>query len=164
MSETELKIHIYGDKALRQKARPFESVGDYERALIDTMAKVMYANGGVGLAAPQLGINKQSIIVDVGEGLFKIFNPKIKARQGSTAMEEGCLSVPGITVKVKRAKRVLVEGLNEFNKKIEFWADDLFSVALQHEIDHLKGKLIVDYANVIKKLEIKRKFRQPQKK
>lgn len=164
MGETELIIHIYGDKVLRKKSQPFKSVGSEERTLIDKMAKIMYSNGGIGLAAPQVGINKQLIIVDVGQGLFKIFNPRIKAKQSSTITEEGCLSVPGISVKVKRAKRILLEGLNELNKKIDFWADDLFSVALQHEIDHLKGKLIVDHANFVKKLEIRKKFKERLKK
>ena len=163
MAATELKIHVYGDKVLRKKSQPFKSIGSEERALVDKMAKIMYSNGGIGLAAPHVGVNKQLIIVDIGQGMFKIFNPKIKAKQGSVVMEEGCLSVPGITVKVKRAKRILLEGLNEYNKEIEFWAEDLFAVALQHEIDHLKGKLIVDYANFVKKLGIRKKFKQRKK-
>jgi len=160
MKETELKIHIYGDRVLRKKSEPFKSIGNEERGLIDKMAKIMYSNGGIGLAAPQVGINKQLIIVDVGQGLFKLFNPKVKTKKGFEAMEEGCLSVPGITVKVKRPKRVFIEGIDEFNKRISFWADNLFARALQHEIDHLKGKLIVDYANFFKKLEIKNKFKK----
>lgn len=164
MKETELKIHIFGDKVLRKKSLPVKSVGSEEKALIDKMADIMYSNGGIGLAAPQVGINKQLIIIDIGRGLFKLFNPRVKKKQGKVALEEGCLSFPGISVKVKRAKRILVEGINELNKKIDFWADDLFSVALQHEIDHLKGKLIVDYANFIKKLEIRKRFRKLSKK
>lgn len=160
MKETELKIRIYGDKALRKKAEPVKSIGAQEKALIDKMAKIMYSNGGIGLAASQVGINKQLLIIDVGQGLFKLFNPKIKTRKGSDVMEEGCLSVPGILVKVKRAKRVLFEGISESNEKISFWADDLFSRALQHEIDHLRGKLIIDYANIFKKMEIRKKFRK----
>lgn len=160
MKETELRIHIYGDKVLRKKSQPVKLVGNEERDLIDKMANIMYSNGGIGLAAPQVGINKQFIIVDVGQGLFKLFNPKIKTKKGSAVMEEGCLSVPGVSVKVKRAKRVFVEGINELNKKIAFWADDLFSRALQHEVDHLRGKLIVDYVNFFRKLEIKRKIKR----
>ncbi|MFC1646522.1 peptide deformylase [Candidatus Omnitrophota bacterium] len=160
MKETELKIRIYGDKALRKKAEPVKSIGAEDKALIDKMAKIMYSNGGIGLAAPQLGVNKQLVIIDVGQGLFKLFNPKIKKKKGSDVLEEGCLSVPGISIKVKRAKKVLFEGTNESNEYISFWADDLFCRALQHEIDHLKGKLIVDYANILKKMEIKKKFRK----
>ncbi|MFC1709744.1 peptide deformylase [Candidatus Omnitrophota bacterium] len=164
MKETELKIHIYGDKALRKKSKPVKSVGKEEKALIDKMVEIMYLNGGIGLAAPQVGINKQLIIIDIGKGLFKIFNPKIKKKQGSAVREEGCLSFPGVSVKVKRPKRIFVEGINELNKRIDFWADDLFSVALQHEIDHLKGKLIVDYANFVKKIAIRKKFKKLRKK
>jgi len=160
MKETELRIHVYGDKILRKRSRPFKSVSKDERALADKMAEIMYSSGGIGLSAPQVGINKQLVIIDVGQGLFKLFNPKIKTKKGTAIMEEGCLSVPGISVKVKRAKQIFIEGLDEFNKKISLWADDLLSIALQHEVDHLKGKLIVDYANFIKKLEIKKKFKQ----
>lgn len=164
MKETELRIHIYGDKALRKKSQSVKLVGSEEKALADKMADIMYSSGGIGLAAPQVGINKQLIIIDIGQGLFKLFNPKVKKKQGAIALEEGCLSFPGISVKVKRAQRILVEGINELNKKTDFWAEDLFSVALQHEIDHLKGKLIVDYANFIKKLEINKKFKKRTKK
>jgi peptide deformylase len=164
MKETELRIHTYGDAALRKKSLSVELVGNEERALLEKMAKIMYSRGGIGLAAPQVGINKQLIIVDIGEGLFKLINPKIKMRQGSMVMEEGCLSLPNVSVKVKRAKKVFVEGIDEFNNKLSFWAEDLFSRALQHEIDHLKGKLIVDYANFIKKIKIKKVFRGESRK
>lgn len=160
MQETGLRIHIYGDKALRKKSPPVKSVSKGERELLDEMAKIMYASGGIGLSAPQVGINKQIIIVDVGQGLFKLINPKVKTKQGSFVMEEGCLSFPEVSVKVKRAKRVFVECITESNKKMSFWADDLFSRAIQHEIDHLRGRLIIDYANFFKKLEIRRKFKR----
>ncbi|MFH1621986.1 MAG: peptide deformylase [Candidatus Omnitrophota bacterium] len=163
MKEIELKIHTYGDSVLRKKSKPFNSVGNAEKVLAEKMAKLMYSSGGIGLAAPQVGINKQLVIVDVGQGLFKLFNPKVKTKTGSESIEEGCLSVPGITVKVKRPKRVFIEGINELNKKVSFWADDLFARALQHEIDHLKGKLIVDYANIFKKLGIKSKFKKSKR-
>jgi peptide deformylase len=158
MKETELKIHIYGDKVLRKRSRPVESVGSEEKALIEKMSEIMYSSGGIGLAAPQVGINKQLVIVDVGQGLFKLFNPRIRKKQGLCVMEEGCLSVPGVSVEVKRAKRIFVEGMNELSKRISFWADDLFSRALQHEIDHLRGKLIVDYANLFKRIQIRKVF------
>ncbi|NQU18661.1 peptide deformylase [bacterium] len=156
MKEIELKIRIYGDKCLRKKSAPVKMVGSEEKALLERMAEIMYSNAGIGLAAPQVGINKQIIILDVGQGLFKLINPKVKEKKGFASIEEGCLSLPGVSVKVKRAKEVFVEGIDEFNKKVAFWADDLFSIALQHEIDHLKGKLIIDYANFLKKIKIKR--------
>lgn len=160
MIETELKIRIYGDKILRKKSLPIKIVGAPERELLEKMAAIMYSVGGIGLAATQIGIDKQLAVVDVGQGLVKLINPKIKIKQGVASMEEGCLSLPEVAVNVKRAKKIFVECLDEFNKKIVFWADDLFSRAIQHEIDHLRGKLIIDYANFFKKIEIKKKFKQ----
>lgn len=163
MKETELKIRIYGDKALRKKSLAVKVVGSQERALFDQMAKIMYSQGGIGLAAPQVGIDRQLIIIDVGKGLFKLINPKIKKKKGCCVMLEGCLSLPEVSVEIKRADKVFIEGINEFNEKVCFWAEDLFSRALQHEIDHLKGKLIIDYAGFIEKLSIKRKLKTKQK-
>ena len=159
MKETEFKIHTYGDKVLRKKSGPVKVVGIKERELLAKMAELMYASSGIGLAAPQVGVNRQIIIVDVGKGLFKLINPKLKKKEGCIAIEEGCLSLPGVSVKVKRAKKILVDCCDEFNKNISFWAEDLFAIAIQHEMDHLKGKLIVDYANFIKKLEIRKKLK-----
>lgn len=159
MKETKLKLRIYGDKALRKKSLPLKSAGPAERELLSDMAQFMYAAGGVGLAAPQIGINKRLIVVDVGKGLNKFINPRIKQKQGACFLVEGCLSVPEVTVNVKRAKRVLVEALDECNNKVCVWADELFARALQHEIDHLDGKLIVDYAGILRKIAISKKFR-----
>src|SRR3989338_9197112 len=159
MKETELKIHIYGDKILRKKSLPVKIVGTQEKELLEKMASTMYSVGGIGLAAPQIGIDKQIAIVDVGQGLFKLINPKIKIKQGLVVMEEGCLSLPEVSINVKRAKKIFVECLDEFNKKICFWDDDLFSRVIQHEVDNLRGRLIVDYANFFKKIEIKKKFK-----
>lgn len=160
MKETELKIHVYANKALRKKSLLVKSIGKEEQKLLDGMAKTMYSSGGIGLAAPQVGINKQIIILDVGQGLFKLINPMVKKREGHEIMEEGCLSLPGISVKVKRAKKIFVEGVDEFNKSLSFWADDLFSRVLQHEIDHLKGKLIIDYASFLKKIKIRKELKK----
>jgi len=163
MKETELKLRIYGDKALRLKAATVKSAGNTEKQLLEEMAKIMYSNSGVGLAAPQVGINKQIIICDVGKGLCKLINPKIKKRQGACFIQEGCLSVPGVSVNVKRPKKIFVEALDEFNNKLNFWAEDMLARVIQHEIDHLKGKLIVDYANLIQRIRIRKIFSQSQK-
>lgn len=164
MKETKLKLRLYGDKALRKKSLSVKSVGAHERTLLDKMAEIMYASGGIGLAAPQVGINKQMIIIDVGQGLNTLINPKIKKKKGSWVMQEGCLSVPEVYVDIKRAKKVFVEGIDVANNKIAFWADEIFGRAIQHEIDHLRGKLIVDYVNLVKRLTIKRKFKVKTKK
>jgi len=119
----------------------------------------MYEDSGIGLAAPQVGISAQLIVADIGDGLYKLINPRIVKRQGSQAINEGCLSVPGVCIKVKRAKQVWLEALDENNCPVKLIAKDLFACVLQHEIDHLKGKLIVDYASLLEKLRIKRKFK-----
>ncbi len=105
-----------------------------------------------------MGISAQLIVVDIGDGLLKLANPKIIKRQGSQVVQEGCLSFPGICIKVRRAKQVWLEALDENNCPLKLAAKDLFACVLQHEIDHLKGKLIVDYASFLEKLRIKRKF------
>jgi len=163
MKETGLSIRIYGDKALRRKARPLKRVDSEERRLAEEMVKIMHANSGVGLAAPQVGVNKQIIVVDIGNGPFKLFNPRIKQKKGSCSMEEGCLSLPGISVNVKRAKEICVDSMDESGKKLSMQAEDLLARAIQHEVDHLRGKLIVDYADIIRKFKIKRAFKQKLK-
>ncbi|MDD5292009.1 MAG: peptide deformylase [Candidatus Omnitrophica bacterium] len=164
MKETGLNIRIYGDKALRRKAKPIKKVGSEERLLAEEMANIMHANAGVGLAAPQVGVNKQIIVVDIGNGPLKLFNPRIKQRKGSCLMEEGCLSLPGVSVNVKRAKEICVECLDESSKKVSMRAEDLLARVIQHEIDHLKGKLIVDYADILRKLKIRKAFKKKLKK
>lgn len=164
MREIKLKLRLYGDKVLRKKSLPVKSVGTQEKALLEKMAEIMYTSGGIGLAAPQVGINKQMIIIDVGQGLNTLINPKIKKKKGSWIMQEGCLSIPEVYVDIKRSKRVFIEGIDAANNKIAFWADEIFGRAIQHEIDHLRGKLIVDYVSLVKRLTIKRKFKARAKK
>ncbi len=136
------------------------AVGSEERAVLAQMEEVMRCAGGVGLAAPQVGLNKQLVVVDVGEGPVVLANPRILKKWGSAVVEEGCLSLPGIYVKVKRAKKIRVAGLNERNEKVVIVASDFLARALQHEIDHLRGKLIFDYANFFEKLRLKAKLKQ----
>ena len=111
------------------------------------------------MAASQVGIDKQMVLVDVGGGPVILINPRITKRKGSQKMEEGCLSLPGIYVNVKRARRITVSGLNEHNKKISICAYDLFARALQHEIDHLRGRLIIDYASFFQKIALRKKLK-----
>jgi len=100
------------------------------------------------------------VLVDVGDGLMTVINPRIVEKKGTAVMEEGCLSLPGISVKVKRAKKISVTGMNERNEKISIHASDLLARALQHEIDHLRGRLIIDYAHFFKKIELRRKLKK----
>jgi len=160
MQKTDLRIHIYGERILRKRSLPVKKIDDSIIELRKRMAEIMYSKQGIGLAAPQVGINKQLIIIDIGNGLVTLINPIIRKRQGRSTMEEGCLSFPGVSVKVTRPNKIFIKAVNEIGKEIEFWAEDLFARVIQHEIDHLKGRLIVDYANLLKRLEIKNKFRK----
>ena len=153
-----LKIRVLGDPVLRKKARPVSRITSEHRQILSQMSSAMYGGVGIGLAAPQVGISEQLIIVDIGEGLYKLINPRIIKKQGTQSISEGCLSVPGICIKVKRAKHVWIEAKDENNQPLKIEAKDLFACVLQHEIDHLKGKLIVDYASFLDKLRIKRKL------
>ncbi len=119
----------------------------------------MRCGGGIGLAAPQVGIDRQFVMVDIGQGLLVLLNPRIVTKSGSAVMEEGCLSLPGIYVNVKRARNIVVSGLNESFEKVSISASDLLARALQHEIDHLRGRLILDYANVFEKFRLERKLK-----
>ena len=158
MPETRLKINIFGDPVLRKKAKPVKEVTAEYRKILSSMVESMYEHSGIGLAAPQVGISAQLIVVDIGEGLHKLVNPKIVKRQGSQAIQEGCLSVPGACVKVRRSKQIWIEALDENNSPIKLEAKDLFACVLQHEIDHLEGKLILDYASLLMRLKIKRRL------
>lgn len=158
MQETALKIRVFGDPALRKKAKQVHGITQSHRDTLSQMARLMYEACGIGLAAPQVGILDAMIIVDIGSGLYKLINPKIIKKKGSQAIEEGCLSVPGVCIKVKRAKEITVEALDESGKAVSIDAQDLFACVLQHEIDHLKGKLILDYASFFDKLKIKNKL------
>jgi peptide deformylase len=163
MQETELRIRIYGDSSLRKKSRLVKKVTAVQRDILSEMARLMYADSGIGLAGPQVGINEFMIVADIGTGLYKLINPKIVKKQGSQALEEGCLSLPGVCIKVKRAKKVIVQGLDDDGKPITIEAQDLLACVLQHEIDHLKGKLIIDYASFFDKLKFSKKLSELKK-
>ena len=159
----ELMIKKFPDPFLRKKASKVLKVTAQEKEILSEMARVMYLSQGVGLAALQVGINKQLAVIDVGNGLFKLVNPVIIKREGREVLEEGCLSVPGINVKVGRAKSVTVNFMDEDGNVRQFHADGLLARALQHELDHLAGILIVDYLNPVKKILLKRALGKKRK-
>lgn len=158
MSETGLRVKIIGDPVLRKTAVSVKQVTQAHRDILSEMAQVMYSDGGIGLAASQVGIRDAMLVVDIGSGLYKLINPKIVKKEGKQSNQEGCLSVPGVCIKVVRAKRVLIKGLDEFGKGISIEAEDLLACVFQHEIDHLKGKLIVDYASFLEKIRMKKRI------
>jgi peptide deformylase len=140
-----LKIRFYGDSCLVTKSKAVKEVGPVERMLIAAMFETMVACRGVGLAAPQVGINEQIFVVDTGKEIFAVINPRIIKTAGSEVMEEGCLSIPRVLVDIKRAKNIWVEYTDEENRQVRAQLNGLVAKVFQHEYDHLQGKLILDY-------------------
>lgn len=162
-----LTILEYPDPRLRTKAVPVNSVDDEIRRLIDDMLETMYAAPGVGLAATQVDVHKRLLVVDVTEDKSQplaFINPEIIRREGSTEAEEGCLSVPGIFDTLRtRSSRITVSALDRDGKPFELEADELLSVCIQHEIDHLDGKLFVDYLSELKRSRIRKKLEKTRR-
>ncbi|HXQ22817.1 MAG TPA: peptide deformylase [Candidatus Acidoferrales bacterium] len=149
-------ILTYPASELKEPARPVQNIDADVDALVQDLVETMYAAPGVGLAAPQLGVHERVIVLDVddessGKHLIKLINPVIVEAEGSIVWEEGCLSVVDYTAEVKRAKHVLVKGWTTDEKEIEVEGEDLLAVALQHEIDHLEGKLFIDRISRLKR-------------
>jgi len=160
-----LPIRIYGDEVLRQKAVPVEEITPEIREFISDLVHTMYETDGVGLAATQVGRVSRIIAVDAfwfKEGGTRkpvvLINPEFIEFDGSTEVEEGCLSLPEIYEKVPRAEWVKIQGLNEKGEKVEYETDGLFSRALQHEADHLDGILFIDKISKLKKMMLKKKL------
>ena len=161
-----LEILTYPDPKLKEKSQPVEKVDDEIRTLADDMLETMYAAPGIGLAAPQVGVLKRVIVLDVeyrkeGEGNPLVFiNPEIVDSSGETVFEEGCLSVPEFNAEVKRFSNITMKALNLDGEEITVEADGLLAIALQHEIDHLDGILFVDRLGMIKRDIFKRKYKK----
>jgi len=148
------QIRTIGDPVLKSKCQPVQEIDESLERLIDNMAETMYDAPGVGLAAPQIGVNKQVIVYDVGEGLQVILNPEIINRGPEEESAEGCLSVPGHERIVKRAGWIRVRGLDRRGEKIEKEFTGFPARVLQHEIDHLQGRLIVDRGRPVPQKEM----------
>ena len=156
-----LPILHYPDPRLHQSATPVTEFTAQLKQLAEDMTETMYAAPGVGLAAPQVNVHQRLIVVDVSEdknGLMVLVNPQIIAREGEQEYEEGCLSVPGVYSKITRAARVKVKAQDLEGAPFEVEADGLLAVCLQHEIDHLDGKVFVDYLSQLKQNRIRTKL------
>jgi peptide deformylase len=156
-----LDILHYPDPRLHTVAKPVKAVDDRIRTLVADMAETMYAAPGIGLAATQVNVHERVIVIDISEthDQLRVFiNPEIVAQSGTEESEEGCLSVPGIFDKVKRAERVTVRALDRDGKPFELHADGLLAVCIQHEMDHLMGKVFVDYLSGLKRNRIRTKL------
>ena len=156
-----LPILRYPDPRLYKIAAPVGRVDDKIRKFARDMAETMYAAPGIGLAATQVDVHKQLIVIDITEdktGLITLINPEILSRQGEQVCEEGCLSVPGVYEKVPRSEHVTVRALNLEGEPYTLQASGLLAVCVQHEIDHLKGKVFVDYLSRLKQTRIRTRF------
>ena len=152
------RIHTFPDAVLKHAAQPVEEIDGIVDTLLQDMVETMYAAPGIGLAAPQVGVGQRVIVLDVpregeehGKRLMRLINPQIAERDGSIIWEEGCLSVPEFTAPVTRAKRILLRAWTPDQQEIEIEAEDLLAVALQHELDHLDGKLFLDRISRLKR-------------
>lgn len=161
-----LNILKYPDPRLRTVAKTITEVTDVHRKQLDDMLETMYDAPGIGLAATQVDIHERMLVIDISEekdakGVF--INPEIVARDGVEVMEEGCLSVPGIYEKVERADKVTVRALDRDGQAFELEADGLLAICIQHEIDHLDGKVFIDYLSPLKQQRISKKLEKAYK-
>ena len=156
-----LDVLRFPDERLRTVAAPVETITPELQQIVDDMFETMYAEEGIGLAATQVDIHQRIIVIDVSEDRedqLVLINPEILEQSGSTGIEEGCLSVPGIRALVPRAEWVKVRALDRHGKPFELEADDLLAICIQHEMDHLVGKLFVDYLSPLKRQRIRQKL------
>ncbi len=156
-----LDILRFPDKRLRTKAKPITVVDDKLRTVIDDMFETMYDAPGIGLAATQVNFHHRLLVIDISEEKNQplvFINPVISNKQGEEESEEGCLSVPGSFAKVQRAEKIHVKALDRNGQAFEMDADELLAVCIQHEVDHLEGKLFVDYLSELKRQRIRTKL------
>ena len=151
-----LEILKYPEPVLAKVAAPVKNISAKTLALVNNMLETMYAAPGVGLAAPQVGVSQRIVVLDVdhenpGKQIYKLINPRITRAEGEIIWEEGCLSVVDFTAEVRRAAQVEVVALDEHEKELKIAAEGLLAVALQHEIDHLDGKLFIDRISRLKR-------------
>jgi peptide deformylase len=158
-----LQILQYPDARLHTVAVPVPVVTAATRNLISDMAETMYSAPGVGLAATQVNVHQQIIVMDISETqdqLLVFVNPEIIANSGESIYEEGCLSVPGVYEKIRRAERVTVRALDTLGESFTFEADGLLAICIQHEMDHLKGKVFVEYLSQLKQSRLRAKLKK----
>lgn len=160
-----LEVVTYPEMTLRRKSAPVNEVNEEIRELIRDMRETMYASQGIGLAAPQVGINQKVIVVDVTpyepeRKPFALINPRIVRGEGEVDSTEGCLSVPGLFPTIKRKEQVTVRGLDEEGREVEIQAEGMLAICLQHEIDHLDGKTIVERLSPLKRDLVRKKLKR----
>ncbi|NIQ37028.1 MAG: peptide deformylase [Proteobacteria bacterium] len=159
------EVLTYPQVILRKKSVPVKKISKEIKELIQDMRETMYASGGIGLAAPQVGVNQRVIVVDVtpyqpDQKPFALINPEIVSSEGGVDSEEGCLSVPELVEKIKRKEKVTVRGLDEEGKEVEIEASGMLAICLQHEIDHLDGLTVVERLSPLKRGMIRKKLKK----
>lgn len=163
---SQLTVLKYPDERLRKVAEPVATVDDALRATLDDMFETMYEAQGVGLAATQVDVHKRLFVADCSEDQNEplvFINPEITKAEGHFSNDEGCLSFPGVYAKVERAQQITVEALDRNGEKFSLDADGLLAICIQHEIDHLNGKLFVDYLSPLKQNRIRKKLEKEQR-
>ncbi len=161
-----LNVLKFPDERLRTIAKPIAKVDLHVQQLVDDMFETMRQENGVGLAATQVDVHQRVVVMDVSEEQDQplvLINPEITLKEGSVVSEEGCLSVPGNYAKVERAAKVKVKALNREGEEYEMEAEGLLAKCIQHELDHLEGKLFVDYLSPLKRQRIKKKLEKEAK-
>ncbi|MBE4151293.1 peptide deformylase [Vibrio parahaemolyticus] len=156
-----LQVLTFPDDRLRTVAKPVDAVTPEIQKIVDDMIETMYDEEGIGLAATQVDIHKRIVVIDISETRDEpmvLINPEILEKRGEDGIEEGCLSVPGARALVPRAAEVTVKALDRDGKEFTFEADDLLAICIQHELDHLQGKLFVDYLSPLKRKRIQDKL------
>ena len=162
----DLDILIFPDDRLRNIAKPVVDIDDKMRSLISNMFETMYAAPGIGLAATQVDVHERIVVIDISENKdqpLTLINPEIIASDGRAEYEEGCLSIPGIYELVERDEQIKFAAIDADGDPYEMEADGLLSICVQHEIDHLDGKLFVDYLSALKRRRIKKKMLKHEK-
>jgi peptide deformylase len=163
---TRLTILEYPDPRLRTVAQPVDAVDEGVRTLLDDMLETMYAANGIGLAATQVNVHRRLLVLDVSEDRDQplvLVNPEVLSREDIGTTEEGCLSVPGIYDDVERARRIRLKAVGRDGRPFEMDAEGLLAVCIQHEIDHLDGRLFVDYLSELKRQRIRKRLEKERK-
>jgi peptide deformylase len=159
------EIHTWPSRVLKERAAPVEEFGEELQRLIDDMLETMYAAPGIGLAAPQVGVSRRIMVIDLSSGtepeqVLILANPEIVETVGEVTSEEGCLSLPEFSLKIRRAESVVVRGYDREGLEVEVRGEDLLARALQHEIDHLDGVLLLDRVNPFRREIVKKKLKK----
>ncbi len=161
-----LTILEFPDERLRKKARPVETIDAGTRQLIDDMFETMYAAPGIGLAATQVDVQQRILVLDLSEeknAPLALINPELLEKHGQAETDEGCLSVPGIFEKVKRAEKIRIKAQDRDGNPLELEAEGLLAICIQHEMDHLEGKLFVDHLSPLKRQLARKKLKKEQR-